>query len=95
MQVFGLAISSPFERYEFIPQLDEVGSKSLPLVSLASAAIGAVLAMQARYSLVRFGAKTLLTSANVFAVMTEMSPIVISLTSACAGVQESALSWPP
>jgi phospholipid/cholesterol/gamma-HCH transport system permease protein len=78
-QVFKATIGASFEWREFVRQLDEVGAKSLPLVCLAGAAIGVVLAMQARYSLVRFGAKSLLPSAIVFAVMTEMSPIVTGL----------------
>ncbi len=39
-QVFSAAISSSFEWLKFVRQLDEVGVKSLPLISLAGAAIG-------------------------------------------------------
>ncbi len=56
-----------------------VGSKSLPLVALAGSAIGAVLAMQTRSSLARFGAKSLLPSAIVYTVVREMGPIITSL----------------
>jgi phospholipid/cholesterol/gamma-HCH transport system permease protein len=78
-RVFKAAIDLPFELNEFVRQLDEIGSKSLPLVALAGSAIGVVLALEARYSLVRFGAKSLLPSAIVFAVVTEMSPIITGL----------------
>ena len=37
------AVTPPFEFRELYRQLDEIGSKSLPLVALAGAAIGAVL----------------------------------------------------
>lgn len=77
--VLRAAVTPPFQVNEFVRQLDEVGAKSLPLVVLAGSAIGVVLALEARYSLVRFGAKTLLPSAIVFAVITEMSPIVTGL----------------
>jgi phospholipid/cholesterol/gamma-HCH transport system permease protein len=78
-KVLGAAISPPFQVQEFIRQLDEIGAKSLPLVALAGSAIGVVLALEARYSLVRFGAKSLLPSAIVFAVISEMSPIMTGL----------------
>lgn len=41
---------------------------SLPLVALAGAATGVVLSLEARYSLTRFGAKSLLPSAIVFSI---------------------------
>ncbi len=69
----------PYEWGELVRQLDEVGSKSLPLVALAGSAIGAVLAMQTRSSLARFGAKSLLPSAIVYTVVREMGPIITSL----------------
>jgi len=78
-QVICAAVSPPYQWAEFVRQLDEIGSKSVPLVVLAGSAIGVVLALEARYSLVRFGAKALLPSAIVFAVVTEMSPIITGL----------------
>ncbi len=77
--VFRAALHPPFEGREFIRQLDEIGARSLPLVALAGSAIGVVLSLEARQSLVRFGAKALLPSAIVFAVVTEMSPIITGL----------------
>src|SRR5271170_237495 len=50
----------PYEVREFARQLDELGSKSLPLVVLAGAATGVVLALETHDSLVSFGAKSLL-----------------------------------
>jgi len=78
-RAFRTALTSRFAFRDFWAQLDEVGARSLPLVALAGSAIGVVLAMEARYSLVRFGAKSLLPSAIVFAVVTEMSPIMTGL----------------
>ena len=72
-------LTPPYEWRELIHQLDEVGSKSLPLVALAGSAIGAVLAMEARGSMTRFGAKALLPSAVVYSVVQEMGPIITSL----------------
>ena len=78
-QVMRAAVRRPFEGRELIRQLDDIGSKSLPLVALAGAAIGAVLALESRYSLVRFGAKSMLPAAIVFSIIHEMGPIVTGL----------------
>ena len=78
-RVLRSAVRRPFEGRELIRQLDEVGSKSLPLVALAGAAIGAVLALESRYSLVRFGAKSMLPAAIVFSIVHETGPVVTGL----------------
>ena len=77
--VLRAAVTPPFQIAELIRQLDEIGAKSLPLVALAGSSIGVVLALETRYSLVRFGAKTLLPATIVFAIITEMSPIITGL----------------
>jgi len=77
--VLKAAVTPPYEWRELIRQLDEVGSKSLPLVAMAGAAIGAVLSMEARSSLSRFGAKAMLPSAIVYSVVLEMGPIITGL----------------
>jgi phospholipid/cholesterol/gamma-HCH transport system permease protein len=73
------AVTPPFEFRELFLQLDEIGSKSLPLVALAGAATGVVLSLEARYSLTRFGAKALLPAAIVFSVIHETGPIITGL----------------
>src|SRR5580704_15787103 len=78
-QVLRAAVTPPFEFRELLLQLDEIGSKSLPLVALAGAATGVVLSMEARYSLTRFGAKSLLPAAIVFSVIHETGPIITGL----------------
>ena len=60
-------------------QLDEIGSKSLPLVALAGAATGIVLSLQTRDSLTRFGAKSLLPAVIVFSLVKETGPIITGL----------------
>jgi len=79
IKVVRAGLTPPYEWREFIRQMDEIGSKSLPLVALAGSAIGAVLAMQARTSLSRFGAKSLLPTGIVFSVIEEMGPIITGL----------------
>lgn len=73
------AVTRPFEGRELLRQLDEIGSKSLPLVALAGAAIGAVLTLESRYSLVRFGAKSMLPAAIVFSIVHETGPVITGL----------------
>jgi phospholipid/cholesterol/gamma-HCH transport system permease protein len=77
--VMRASVRRPFEGRELIRQLDEIGSKSLPLVALAGAAIGAVLALESRNSLVRFGAKSMLPAAIVFSIIHETGPVVTGL----------------
>ena len=78
-QVVRAAVTPPFEFRELFRQLDEIGSKSLPVVALAGGAIGVVLSLEARHSLTRFGAKSLLPAAIVFAVLDETGPIITGL----------------
>jgi phospholipid/cholesterol/gamma-HCH transport system permease protein len=73
------AVTRPFEFRELFRQLDEIGSKSLPLVAAAGAAIGVVLSLETRQSLIRFGAKSMLPAAIVFSIVHEMGPIVTGL----------------
>jgi phospholipid/cholesterol/gamma-HCH transport system permease protein len=73
------AVGPPYEGREFVRQLDAVGSLSLPLVAIAGAAIGVVLSLEARDSLIRFGAKGLLPALIVFSIIRESGPIITGL----------------
>jgi phospholipid/cholesterol/gamma-HCH transport system permease protein len=78
-QVLRAAVTPPFEFRELVRQVDEIGSKSFPLVALAGGAIGAILSLETRDSLVRFGASSLLPAAVVFSIIHEIGPIVTGL----------------
>ena len=78
-QVARTLLTRPFEWAEFLRQLDAIGAKSLPLVSLAGGATGVVLALQMRDSLSQFGAKSLLPTVIVFSLLKEMGPIITGL----------------
>ena len=78
-QVVRSTFRRPFEGLELLRQLDEVGSKSLPMVAMAGAAIGAVLALESRHSLIQFGAKSLLPAAVVFSIIHETGPVITAL----------------
>jgi len=73
------AVAPPFEGRELVRQMDEIGSRSLPLVALAGSAIGVVLALQTRDSLTRFGGKTMLPAVIVFSLIKETGPIITGL----------------
>jgi len=78
-RVLRAAVTPPYEFRELYRQLDEIGSKSLPLVALAGAAIGAVLAMESLESMTRFGARSLLPAALVYSLVHEIGPIITAL----------------
>jgi phospholipid/cholesterol/gamma-HCH transport system permease protein len=79
LKVCKATVTPPYEWRELIRQLDEVGSKSLPLVALAGAAIGVVISMEARYSLSRFGAKSMFPATLVYSVLQVMGPVMTGL----------------
>src|ERR1700719_3731641 len=69
----------PYEGRELVRQLDSIGSMSLPLVAMAGAATGVVLALQTRDSLARFGAKSMLPAVIIFSIIKESGPIITAL----------------
>jgi phospholipid/cholesterol/gamma-HCH transport system permease protein len=73
------AVSPPYEGRELLRQMDEVGAKSLPLVALAGSAIGVVLSLHTRDSLVSFGAKAMLPALIIVSVVKESGPIITAL----------------
>jgi phospholipid/cholesterol/gamma-HCH transport system permease protein len=73
------AFSPPHHLRDLLEQMHEVGTRSLPLVVLASAATGVVLSLQMRDSLLRFGAKSLLPVVIVMTIIKESGPIITAL----------------
>src|SRR5437867_7821774 len=78
-RVFRAAVTPPYEIRELIRQLDEIGSKSVLLVLLAGAAMGVVLSLETRNSLIRFGAKSSLPAIIMISIVTESGPIITGL----------------
>jgi phospholipid/cholesterol/gamma-HCH transport system permease protein len=72
-------VHPPYELRELVRQMDEIGTKSLPLVVLSGAAIGAVLSLHTRDTLVLFGAKSQLPSLIILSVLRESGPIITAL----------------
>jgi phospholipid/cholesterol/gamma-HCH transport system permease protein len=73
------AVAAPYEGRELLRQMDEVGSKSLPLVALACGAIGVVLSLLTRDSLTQFGARSMLPALIFISLVKESGPITTAL----------------
>jgi len=78
-RLFKRSIRPPVEARELLRQLDEIGTKSIPLVALAGAAIGAVLTLHTQDTLERFGAESLIPSLIVFSMIQESGPLITAL----------------
>jgi phospholipid/cholesterol/gamma-HCH transport system permease protein len=84
VSVFGLrAVANlfrrPFEGVQIRRQLSEVGSRSAPLVIAAGFALGAVLTLHTRSTLVTFGATALIPTVQALAFFLEVGPLVTGL----------------
>ena len=75
--------SRDFEFREFLRQSFKIGYKSLPLISVTGFIMGLVLTIQARPSLVHFGAVSLLPGMVAVSLIREMGPVITALI--CAG----------
>jgi phospholipid/cholesterol/gamma-HCH transport system permease protein len=69
----------PLELSEIGRQIYEVGYRSLPLIAAAGFAVGAVMSMHTRASLVRFGAESLIPMGLGMALIKETGPLVTAL----------------
>jgi phospholipid/cholesterol/gamma-HCH transport system permease protein len=71
--------SRRFSVRELLHQCDEIGARSVWLVAVAGAAIGVVLSLETRNSLIRFGAETSLPAVIMVSIMRETGPIIAGL----------------
>lgn len=69
----------PFEGSQILRQLAEVGSKSLLLVIASGFALGAVMTLHTRSTLVMFGATSVIPTVQAFAFFLEIGPLVTGL----------------
>ena len=82
-RIINETFSRDFEFKEFLRQCYQIGYKSLPLVSITGAIMGLVLIIQARPTLVRFGAVNMLPGMVAVSLIREMGPVITALI--CAG----------
>ncbi|HYL99207.1 MAG TPA: ABC transporter permease [Blastocatellia bacterium] len=73
------AFRRPFEGDQILRQIAEVGSKSLLLVIAAGFALGAVLTLHTRSTLVTFGATSAIPTVQALAFFLEIGPLVSAL----------------
>ncbi|MGE5354238.1 MAG: MlaE family ABC transporter permease, partial [Acidobacteriota bacterium] len=69
----------PYEFAEIKKHMDELGVKTLPIVSVTGFIIGLVLAMQSQPVLVRFGAESFLPGMVALTVVRELGPVLTAI----------------
>jgi phospholipid/cholesterol/gamma-HCH transport system permease protein len=73
------AFIPPFEFEMILNQLDEVGWQSLSLILASGFAVGLVLTIHTRSSLVRFGAEAMIPAVQSLGFFNEIGPLVAAL----------------
>ena len=73
------AFLPPFECQMIWTQIGEVGWKSLPLVVSSGFAVGLVLTLHTRSTMIRFGAESLIPTVQSLAFFNEIGPLVAGL----------------
>jgi phospholipid/cholesterol/gamma-HCH transport system permease protein len=69
----------PFEGGQLLRQLAEIGSKSLPLVIASGFALGTVMTLHTRSTLVTLGAAATIPTVQALAFFVELGPLVAGL----------------
>lgn len=69
----------PYEGVEVKKHMDELGVKTLPIVSVTGIIIGFVLALQSQPVLARFGAESFLPAMVALSVVRELGPVLTAL----------------
>lgn len=78
-RALGSFFRPPFEGEQIRRQLAEIGSKSLPLIIASGFALGAVLTLHTRSTLVTFGATAWIPTVQALAFFLEIGPLVTGL----------------
>ena len=84
MGMFGIrvltdAVKTPFEFAALFNNLAEVGNKSLALIVVSGFALGAVMTIHTRSTLVQFGASAMIPAVQAVAFFVEIGPLVAGL----------------
>lgn len=69
----------PYEFHEIKKHMDELGVKTLPIVSVTGFIIGIVLALQSQPIMARFGAESFLPAMVSLSVVRELGPVITAL----------------
>src|SRR6202051_5200927 len=73
------SLRPPFEFAQFSRQLAEVGNKSLALIVVSGFALGAVMTLHTRSTLVMFGATAMIPAVQAVSFFVEIGPLVAGL----------------
>jgi phospholipid/cholesterol/gamma-HCH transport system permease protein len=76
---FRTAFLPPYEFAEIRKHMDELGFKTMPIVTVTGFIIGLVLAMQSQPVLVRFGAESFLPAMVSLSVVRELGPVLTAI----------------
>jgi len=84
MSVFGTksfvrAFSPPYETASLLQQLEEIGARSVPLVAAAGFALGIVMTLHKRSTLVSFGAEAWAPTLQAVSFFNELGPLITAL----------------
>jgi phospholipid/cholesterol/gamma-HCH transport system permease protein len=79
IQFFKEAFIPPFEIDQIRKHMDELGIKTLPIVSVTGFIIGLVITMQMQPVMVRFGAEAFLPGAVGISIVRELAPVITAL----------------
>jgi phospholipid/cholesterol/gamma-HCH transport system permease protein len=72
-------VAPPFEFSVFLRQIGEVGWKSLPLIASSGFAVGLVLTLHTRSTLIRFGAESYIPTVQSLSFFSDIGPLVVGL----------------
>lgn len=79
MRFFKDVLLPPYEFEEIKKHMDELGIKTMPIVTVTGFIIGLVLAMQSQPVMKRFGAESFLPSMVALSVVRELGPVLTAL----------------
>src|ERR1700761_5374012 len=79
LRVVAESLRPPFEFAQLARQLAEVGNKSLVLIVVSGFALGAVMTLHTRNTLVTFGATAMIPAVQAVSFFVEIGPLVAGL----------------
>ncbi|MEE8448052.1 MAG: ABC transporter permease [Thermodesulfobacteriota bacterium] len=79
LQSIYLSLTPPYQVRPVLYQMDQIGIKSLFIVSITALFTGLVLGLQTMFALPRFGAKSYLGAVVSLSVVREMGPVLTAL----------------
>jgi phospholipid/cholesterol/gamma-HCH transport system permease protein len=79
MRVVRTLLRPPYEFREVVRQLNAIGWRSMSLVSVVGVVIGAVLTMQSRPTMLKFGAEAFIPVMVAISAMRELCPVLVAV----------------